>query len=200
MSHYDESERSRDPELKPMTNPPLPAGDETPLDQSDRELREILGHLCTFESDYPVTTQSVRNGVKRLQAQLTLARQQVTDITAERDHQHSRLCEVAAIMETRPGQTTTERATELRQQVTALQQERDIIAEISAERRSQDARWGGSTHDDQHTVNEWRQYIEYQAAYLTGTDVRGSRARLVKIAALAVAAIESADRHDGSGK
>lgn len=73
-----------------------------------------------------------------------------------------------------------------------------IIAEILAERARQDKQWGGSKHDDEHVAGEWLEFIANQAekmAYIP-TD---ARMRFIKIAALAIAAIESIDRRLGAG-
>ena len=70
-----------------------------------------------------------------------------------------------------------------------------IFAEIEAERERQDKRWGGLAHDQGHVVKEWVGFIcEYAAKagkLLTWEDCRY---RLIQVAALAVAAIESTDK------
>lgn len=66
---------------------------------------------------------------------------------------------------------------------------------IQQERRAQDAQWGGPSHDDTHMTGDWFTYILYQvdrARY--PKDIDEVRERLVKIGALAVAAIDSIDR------
>lgn len=70
-----------------------------------------------------------------------------------------------------------------------------IYDEIADERAKQDAQWGGPEHDDQHSTSDWREYrtkFERHASRMY-TDEH-NRAALVKIAALAVAQIESMDR------
>lgn len=72
----------------------------------------------------------------------------------------------------------------------------NVYDEIRAERAKQDEQWGGPDHDDEHSPQEWAQYLHKQwlaAAHESelGGDYRG---RLIKIAALAVAAAESYDR------
>lgn len=75
-----------------------------------------------------------------------------------------------------------------------------IYIEISTERTSQHTQWGGESHDDGHPPDDWLVFIEHQIKRARdgnghGTDTYESvRARLVKIAALAVAGIESIDR------
>lgn len=69
-----------------------------------------------------------------------------------------------------------------------------IIAEIKAERAAQDAQWGGADHDDGHGMEEFAEFIDGQltkCAHGRGLD---SRERFIKIAALALAAVESHDR------
>lgn len=69
-----------------------------------------------------------------------------------------------------------------------------IFGEIHTERQAQDARWGGAEHDDTHTPFEWTGFIGKQSLSIVGPPCKANRARFVKIAALAVAAIESMDR------
>ena len=71
-----------------------------------------------------------------------------------------------------------------------------IYDEIEAERISQDQKWGGASHDDTHNSHDWICYITkhlgkavtYPWNHLT------FRQQMVRIAALAVAAIEWCDR------
>lgn len=78
--------------------------------------------------------------------------------------------------------------------------ERDLIfGEITRERASQDEEWGGATHDDSHERYEWAVFIRKQnnlgeqAAYYS-TKAEEFESRMVKVAALALAAIESSRR------
>jgi hypothetical protein len=74
----------------------------------------------------------------------------------------------------------------------------ELALEIEAERRRQDAQWGGPAHDDEHEPGDWCQYLAHQQRLLlkmtSPTQREDIRARFVKIAALAFAAIESIDR------
>lgn len=76
--------------------------------------------------------------------------------------------------------------------------ERGVFAEIQAERVRQDEQWGGPEHDDTHGPADWCDYIERQLSEADGViglqNPAAWRERMVKIAALAVAAIESHDR------
>jgi len=81
-----------------------------------------------------------------------------------------------------------------------------LFAEIEEERARQDRQWGGPGHDDEHDWDEWLDYIAKQMRRLDVDERRTLRRleppdappdyrdRLVKIAALAVAAVESHDR------
>jgi hypothetical protein len=64
-----------------------------------------------------------------------------------------------------------------------------VYQEIQQERERQDGLWGGPEHDDQHTGHDWLGFIESQLERIV--DPPSYRERLVKIAALAVAAVES---------
>ncbi len=71
---------------------------------------------------------------------------------------------------------------------------------VSAERDRQDVQWGGPVHDDEHHPSEWLDYIARQltmASHAASYD--DYRDRLVKIAALAVAAFESSERREARG-
>jgi hypothetical protein len=67
---------------------------------------------------------------------------------------------------------------------------------ILGERVAQDNQWGGKEHDDSHERFEWLNYIAKQTRM--GLSVAHNpeqfEARMIKIAALAVAAIESSRR------
>lgn len=76
-----------------------------------------------------------------------------------------------------------------------------VFDDVLEERSRQDAQWGGAEHDDEHSVFEWYGFIEHQMELLAVEqqghdvdDIPAARTRLVKIAALAAAAIESLDR------
>lgn len=68
-----------------------------------------------------------------------------------------------------------------------------LFDEITKEREYQDGKWGGPTHDDLHDEEEWMDILEH---YATGGDegLHDFRTSMVKVAAIAVAAIESYDR------
>ena len=70
--------------------------------------------------------------------------------------------------------------------------------EIEAERKRQDAQWGGPAHDDGHDRFDWCRFIE---RFLSLADRPGNaaaseifEAQMVKIAALAIAAVQSSRR------
>lgn len=66
-----------------------------------------------------------------------------------------------------------------------------VFDDISNQRILQDYQWGGAAHDDQHLPMEWMAFIQKQVTAARSTD---ARERFIKIAALAVAAVESIDR------
>ena len=70
-----------------------------------------------------------------------------------------------------------------------------LFLEIQNERLAQDAKWGGPAHDDQHSVADWFDFITDHAMPAVG---RNDRVQLVRIAALAVAALESLDRQSNA--
>ena len=69
---------------------------------------------------------------------------------------------------------------------------RAICEEIRAEREAQDAEWGGSAHDDAHSQFDWWSYIKaHNDRSIRGQNRDDCRYQLVRVAALAVAAIQS---------
>jgi len=71
-----------------------------------------------------------------------------------------------------------------------------IFKEIQLERERQDKQWGGSDHDDNHSNRDWEDWIIDFANAERGP-VADFRGRMLRIAALAVAAMQSYDRTDG---
>jgi hypothetical protein len=71
------------------------------------------------------------------------------------------------------------------------------VAAILNERRYQDEKWGGSEHDDTETEENWQRYITEYANAQGRSSSYDFRKRMVKVAALAMAAIESVDRKAG---
>jgi hypothetical protein len=71
--------------------------------------------------------------------------------------------------------------------------------DVLSERRRQDLRWGGPDHDDQHTPEEWLEFLSSQWNDAWGAlngerDLLEFRRRMIRIAALAVAAADAHDR------
>lgn len=68
-----------------------------------------------------------------------------------------------------------------------------VLHEVWTERERQDIKWGGSDHDDEHSMDEWRQLIQgrIKRVPLTRYD---DRRLLIEVAALAVAAIQTLER------
>jgi hypothetical protein len=74
----------------------------------------------------------------------------------------------------------------------------DVLIAIAEERQAQDAQWGGPKHDDKHGGWDWLLFVERQlrkAGSAQETSLPEQlEARFVKIAALAIAALESRAR------
>ena len=78
-----------------------------------------------------------------------------------------------------------------------------ILDEVRTERARQDQMWGGPEHDDTHNSHDWITYIVKHLgkaipSYVPGTDKwepRTWRYQMIKVAALAVAAVEWRDRN-----
>lgn len=72
--------------------------------------------------------------------------------------------------------------------------ERSILYElIDEERERQDKKWGGPAHDDQHDAWDWARFLKQHAAQVP----QRPKEQLIRVAALAIAALESLDRTDG---
>lgn len=78
----------------------------------------------------------------------------------------------------------------------------EVAAEIQRERDYQDEKWGGPEGDDKRTPAEFAGYImEYLLASTERAARHDIRTRLVKVSALAAAAVEAMDRRTfGEGK
>lgn len=104
--------------------------------------------------------------------------------------------------------------------MTELSNDVKVIAAVITERKRQDMQWGGPAHDDTHDEYEWLAYMAHQADKITEilaangfygspfhrdpvhgdkpTAYSQTREHFIKIAALAVAAVESLDRKNKS--
>lgn len=74
-----------------------------------------------------------------------------------------------------------------------------IFADIEKERAYQDEKWG-TQFDDRNTINDWAAYITLylgERATKMGRTPAEQREGLVKVATLAIAAIETFDRNQG---
>lgn len=73
-----------------------------------------------------------------------------------------------------------------------------VMMEVIAERAKQDSKWGGPIHDDQHGLEYFCGSINTRTAEMARgfESANQARARLIEIAALAVAAVESLDRKE----
>lgn len=72
-----------------------------------------------------------------------------------------------------------------------------VVSEVLAERKRQDARWGGHSHNDRPSTPEFVEMIQHSAARARDAaahDPAEARQRLLKVAAMAVAAVQCMDR------
>lgn len=74
-----------------------------------------------------------------------------------------------------------------------------LLAAVMLERATQDKQWGGAEHDNVHSFHDWAEYIEHQL--VKGREEAGTEGaqesfydRMVKVAALALAALEANER------
>lgn len=73
-----------------------------------------------------------------------------------------------------------------------------VLEEIAEERRRQDAKWGGIQHDENHSANDWIAYIaKHAGAAADGEDPGRFRKQMIRVAALAVAAVQAHDSNYG---
>lgn len=74
----------------------------------------------------------------------------------------------------------------------------NVYDDVAAERERQDAKWGGPDHDDEHCPSEFVSFIYEKSNHAVDAVFDKSptevRRRLIQVAALAVAAVESLDR------
>ena len=72
--------------------------------------------------------------------------------------------------------------------------EENFVREVFSERERQDTQWGGRIHDDTHSQEDWFKLINrYMAPHGDDFEVR-----MIKVAALALAAVESNRRKHGN--
>jgi hypothetical protein len=71
--------------------------------------------------------------------------------------------------------------------------QKKILDEVAAERCYQDAKWGGSIHDVTESEVNWIGYITEYAKGAGRSASYDFRKRMIKVAALAVAAVEAHD-------
>lgn len=75
-----------------------------------------------------------------------------------------------------------------------MNKDETIYDQIKEERRIQDQKWGGIEHDDTHSSNDWVAYIAKHLGRAADWDYTAFRRHMIRVAALAVAAIEWVDR------
>jgi hypothetical protein len=76
--------------------------------------------------------------------------------------------------------------------------DQNVIRDIEQERARQNEQWGGAEHDDTHGPMDWFTFIAHQLQRAVMGHAR-PREILIKIAALAVAGLESDRRKNGDG-
>ena len=74
-----------------------------------------------------------------------------------------------------------------------------VLLEVAAERNQQDQKWGGAEHDDTHNNHDWLAYITKHLGRtaMWPFDAVTFRKQMIRVAALAVAAVEWIDRKTG---
>ena len=76
-----------------------------------------------------------------------------------------------------------------------------VYDEIRQERKAQDKKWGGAAHDDVHTQFDWCEFIRHHTNRAVGGRKKDDyRKQMIRVAALAVAAVQSFDRIHGKTK
>lgn len=74
-----------------------------------------------------------------------------------------------------------------------------VLKEIQLERIRQDEKWGGPIQDDKWNAADWHamltDYVAWARRMWCMGSLQKSRRRFLQVAALAVAAVESIDRH-----
>ena len=79
-----------------------------------------------------------------------------------------------------------------------MESRKKIFGEINEERDYQDTRWG-TEFDNKNTINDWMTYISMYGGYATEINRTkvDQRKYMLKVASLAVAALERFDENDG---
>lgn len=70
-----------------------------------------------------------------------------------------------------------------------------IFKQIHDERKIQDERWGGKKNDDENSADDWYRVIDKHNSRASDENGQDRRYALIRVAAIAVAAIESFDRN-----
>lgn len=73
-----------------------------------------------------------------------------------------------------------------------------VLSRVSGERHEQDKQWGGPIHDNSHSAFDWIALITKQLGKAAGENMNPEKYHdhMIKVAALAVAACEWAERWD----
>lgn len=73
---------------------------------------------------------------------------------------------------------------------------RVVHGEIREERKRQDDKWGGTEHDDEHSVSDFIAYVTKQAGEAVDRHRNIQRRQMIRVAATALALIEKLDREE----
>ena len=81
---------------------------------------------------------------------------------------------------------------------TTMDPTRNVLAEIEGERMLQLLKWGND-HDDEHTIYDWVAILTMYSGNVAwaawpNVDIKKIRGELLKVATIAVAALEAIDR------
>lgn len=76
----------------------------------------------------------------------------------------------------------------------------DVLKQVMDERQAQINKHGGVPNDDRNSLSDWIRWMVEHLAFASRDEHTGTRQELVRVAALAVAAIEAYDRNGGFPK
>ena len=140
----------------------------------------------------PGHTYSTFHIPSRCQYRAELGRQEQCNLWEGHQGPHKSLHE-----ELNPVELTVERVRQIvREEIRAAlaaDQPTGVLKEVAAERARQDAKWGGPSHDDQHTAHDWWWFIHERLG-------QRSEQAFIEVAALAVAAVESNRRKQAANQ
>ncbi len=165
--------------------PQIPEGLErlTPV----AEYQEITGRgfvkVASMQSDPDGDFVGIRDLAHRLAEQ----RSKATDAAKFAEREYERVCE---------GRDSVTESYE-RMKHACLEGTQAVLAEVEEERDRQNLQWGGPEHDIHHGTRDWAAFlVEHLGKALDSNRADHYRRRMVQVAALAIAAIESHDARE----